>query len=290
MEITIDHKHFKVRSEGLHGELVRIMEWNRFGYFSCLLNRSCVRWLKEMFSEALSWNRRDIFFRKFRRDGYCMWMQLENSRFGEFARITQMMNNGRRKGLIIPQGSQGIGWKGFRGLMEDVLSGGRNTRIHEKENQSLMVVSKSRVREQGNGGWVEMHKENTPANNKGDANMLKEEVKLRCVVVKVLKNTGLFNRNEKGILQGEGSKEILCIGQKVKDESCSILENQSAKKKLQTKGGLRVKKRKEEEEEGVCAPQGQNKCKDLSSNDRALSHGQMAIFIDETKALLKVEN
>ncbi|CAK9151128.1 unnamed protein product [Ilex paraguariensis] len=250
-----------------------------------------------------------------------------------------MMINGRRKGLIIPQGSQGIGWKGSKGLMEDVFSSGRNTRIQEKENQILMVVSKSRVREQGNGGWAEMHKENTPTNNKGDENMLKEEVKLRCVVVcvqassivswdvlqaclvqalkmkidlqpfqqlkvyhfiygslkskkirdccgafievdrqtenlknlfeaiirvKVLKNTGLFNQNEKGILQGEGSKEILCIGQKVEDESCSILENQSAKKELQTKGGLRVKKRKEkEEEEGIYAPQGQNKCKDL---------------------------
>ncbi|CAK9175367.1 unnamed protein product [Ilex paraguariensis] len=49
-------------------------------------------------------------------------MELENSRFGEFARITQMMDNGKRKGLIIPKGSQGIGWKGFRGLTEDALS------------------------------------------------------------------------------------------------------------------------------------------------------------------------
>ncbi|CAK9162696.1 unnamed protein product, partial [Ilex paraguariensis] len=147
MEITIDHKHFKVKFEGLHGELIRITEWNRFGYFSCLVNRSCVRWLKEMFSKALSKNRQDIFLRKFRRDEYCMWMELENSRFGEFARITQMMNNG-----------------------------GRNTLIQEEENQSLMVVSKCRVKEQGNGAWAEMHKENTPANVKGMKICLKKRL------------------------------------------------------------------------------------------------------------------
>ncbi|CAK9145842.1 unnamed protein product [Ilex paraguariensis] len=152
-----------------------------------------------MFSKALSRNQQDIFLRKFRRDEYCMWMELENSRFGEFARITQMMNNGKRKGLIIPQGSQGIGWKGFRGLMEDALSGGRNTLIQEEENQSLMVVSKCRVKEQENGAWAEMHKENTPANVKGYENMLKEEVKWRAQMIG-LSHTGkggsLHRRNK----------------------------------------------------------------------------------------------
>ncbi|CAK9151457.1 unnamed protein product [Ilex paraguariensis] len=147
-----------------------------------------------MFSKAISRNQQDIFFREFRRDEYCMWMELENSRFGEFARITQMMNNGKRKGLIIPQGSQGIGWKGFRGLMEDARSSGRNTMIQEEENQSLMVVSKCRVTEQGNGAWAEMHKENTPANVNGDENTLKEKVKWRCVVVCVKASSFVYSQ------------------------------------------------------------------------------------------------
>ncbi|CAK9175366.1 unnamed protein product [Ilex paraguariensis] len=155
-----------------------------------------------MFSKALSRNQQDIFLRKFRRDEYCMWMELENSRFGEFARITQMMNNGKRKGLIIPQGSQGIGWKGFRGLMEDALSGGRNTLIQEEENQSLMVVSKCRVKEQENGAWAEMHKENTPANVKGYENMLKEEVKWRISLAKAELTRGKGS-SEKGAIVGE---------------------------------------------------------------------------------------
>ena len=36
---------------------------------------------------------------------------MESGRFGDFVRVIKMLNNGRRRALIIPLGFEGRGWQ-----------------------------------------------------------------------------------------------------------------------------------------------------------------------------------
>ncbi|CAK9136492.1 unnamed protein product [Ilex paraguariensis] len=99
--------------ESFRGHRKDVTEWNRVGSFSW--NKDCVRWLNESFSSALCWNSKDVFLRKYRIDGLCVWIELDSSRFEEFARVSKMLKNGGRMSLIIPKGIEGRGGKHFEG-------------------------------------------------------------------------------------------------------------------------------------------------------------------------------
>ncbi|CAK9141624.1 unnamed protein product [Ilex paraguariensis] len=114
MEVKIEQKVFSVKLVGMNNDWFQITEWNRVGSFSYVFDLKAI-------DDAVFWNQRGPFLKKFRTAGFCVWVEMESSKFVVFLRVTKFKNNGRRMETIIPKGIDSKGWMEFGRLLESQL-------------------------------------------------------------------------------------------------------------------------------------------------------------------------
>ena len=126
-EFRTEHKLFLLSVEK-GGQVVKIVEQNCLKDFSLSFQLGGANWLCDIILEAVEFEGKNAFFKKFRGNSYVLLAMIDTNKRGSFLRIDKL-HQGKMSSIIVPNGIQSSGRSDLRRCLLSML--GRERKVVE---------------------------------------------------------------------------------------------------------------------------------------------------------------
>ena len=130
-EFRTEHKLFLLTVER-GGKSVKIVERNRVKDFILSFELGGANWLCDTILEAVDFQGKNGFLRKFRGSSYVLLAMIDTNRRGRFFRL-EKLQEGKLSSIVVPNGIKSSGWRDLRNCMMSIL--GRERMVDDRSNE-----------------------------------------------------------------------------------------------------------------------------------------------------------
>ena len=141
-EFRTEHKIFLLTVEN-SGKSIRLVERNRVKDYDLSFELGGAHWLGDIILEAVQFQGKNVFFRKFRGNSYVLMVMIDTNNRGSFLRIDKL-HDGKLRSIIVPKGIQSSGWRDLRSCLLSML-GRERLLVERKIEGKLLYEEKSQI-------------------------------------------------------------------------------------------------------------------------------------------------
>ena len=134
-EFRTEHKLFLL-SVVKGGQSVKIVKRNRVKDFHMSFEIGGANWFCDIISDAVVFDGKSRFFRKFRGNSYVLMVMINTNKRGSFFRINKL-HEGMMSSIIVPSGNGRNGWRDLRRCLMSML-GREKTVVKERPGRKVL--------------------------------------------------------------------------------------------------------------------------------------------------------